>query len=102
MLSTWNPLPPKGQTPHQSLVCHRRHKSDSKLHSPSVPVLPSCPGSLWPHQEKKRMAYGKSNILEVGRSMYKYPWLEYPERAKGEAGMDRNRVRGKALKGKAP
>ncbi|XP_023508762.1 protein HEATR9 [Equus caballus] len=28
------------------------------------------------------MAYGKSNILEVGRSMYKYPWLEYPERAK--------------------
>ncbi|XP_058418009.1 protein HEATR9 [Diceros bicornis minor] len=39
--------------------------------------------SLWPHQEEKRTAYEKSvNILDFSRLMYKYPWLDYPERTK--------------------
>lgn len=60
------------------------------------PLLP-CLGSLWPHQEKRRMAYEKSaDIFDISRSMFKYPWPEYPERTKGEARIDRNRVRGGA------
>lgn len=43
------------------------------------------------------MAYEKpADIFDISRSMFKYPWLEYPERTKGEAGIDRNRVRGAA------
>uniref|UniRef100_A0A8C0JU76 HEAT repeat containing 9 n=1 Tax=Canis lupus dingo TaxID=286419 RepID=A0A8C0JU76_CANLU len=39
------------------------------------------------------MAYKKSaDIFDISRSMFKYPWLEYPERTKGEAGIDRNRM----------
>lgn len=49
------------------------------------------------------MAYEKSiDIFEIARSMFRYPWLEYPYRTKGEAGMERNRIRGKGLKRKAP
>lgn len=36
------------------------------------------------------MAYEKSvDISDISRSMLKYPWLEYPDRIKGEAGMER-------------
>lgn len=59
--------------------------------------------ALWPHQENKKMAYEKSiDFFEIARSMFEYPWLEYPNRTKGEAGMERNRIRGKGLKRKAP
>lgn len=45
------------------------------------------------------MAYEKSaNLFDVARSMFKYPWLEYPGRTKGETGMDRNRIRDRVLK----
>lgn len=34
------------------------------------------------------MAYEISaDILDIATSMFKYPWLEYPERTKGEAGI---------------
>lgn len=59
------------------------------------------PSSFLPHQ--KRMAYEKSaDLFDIARSMFKYPWLEYPGRTKGEPGMDRNRIRVRVLKRKAP
>ena len=49
------------------------------------------------------MAYEKSvTISDINRSMFKCPWLEYPERTKGEAEMDRSGVRDRDLKRKAP
>lgn len=49
------------------------------------------------------MDYEKSvNISDINRSMFKCPWLEYPERTKGEAEMDRSGVRDRDLKRKAP
>ena len=77
--------------------CAREDKSPPTVPPRSQkPLLPHL-GSLWPHQEKRRMAYEKSaDIFDISRSMFKYPWLEYPERTKGEAGIDRNRVRGGA------
>lgn len=49
------------------------------------------------------MAYEKSvDFFDIARSMFKYPWLEYPDRTKGEAGIEKNRNRAKGLKRKAP
>lgn len=47
------------------------------------------------------MAYTCSvDIFDISRSMFKYPWLEYPGRNKGEVGMDRNAIKGRGLKRK--
>lgn len=85
-------LPTEAPNPYQSLLCHRGEVSPSCAPTfPNSPVLP-CLGFLWPHE--KRMAYEKpADILDISRSMFKYPWLEYPERTKGEIGIDRNRVK---------
>lgn len=45
------------------------------------------------------MAYEKSaDISEITRSMLKFPWLQNGYKTRGEAGIDRNRVRGRDLK----
>lgn len=48
------------------------------------------------------MAYEKAaEIFDISRSLFRYLWLEYPRRTKGEAIMHRNGVRGRGLKRKA-
>ncbi|XP_006174911.2 protein HEATR9 [Camelus ferus] len=73
---------PRHPTSPSSATEDRSPQAVPPLPQGSGPCSPPDPGFLWPHQEK-RMAYRKlAEIFDINRSMFKCPWLEYPERTK--------------------
>ncbi|KAL0597131.1 Protein HEATR9, partial [Plecturocebus cupreus] len=84
LLSSWN---------HRcTSSCSRESRSITRLEccNSLQPLTPwfkqfsclSLLNSLWPHQEKKMACEKLTDIFDVSRSMFLYPWLEYPNRTK--------------------